>query len=369
MNSREKIIAIAIGAFVAAVILYGLFQKFLRAPARKLQATIELQHTENNKLRASNAALKRSFGKWVSLRNRTYHDDPSRVPVLLTARVNQLARRAGLGQLPVRTFTGRMVPKSYREIGCMVKGQASLERLTNFLYLLARDRHLHRITNLSITPPQRNEPEVGFSLRYSTLVLSSKLPISDPIPARPAPASQPVEVVLNSPDRSQYDVIARRHLFLPYIPRVAVRQPPQPQPRPQPQPQTPPRPVNQYDRLRVVGLPAFGTIREVHLARDGRDIDEPLLVGAKLPIGEIAMIDYRVMPMPDDPKDISTGRVILKLGLEYWAVELGQTLSQRRILRADELPDQLKANTEDKPTPPATMPAAAKADDTASATE
>jgi len=53
---------------------------------------------------------------------------------------------------------------------------------------------------------------------------------------------------------------------------------------------------------------------------------------------------------------MSTGRVILKIGRGYWAVELGQTLGERRILKAKDLPDQLKPKPESKT--PTTRPAA-----------
>ena len=40
----------------------------------------------------------------------------------------------------------------FREAGCSVSGQTTLERLTNLLFLLRQDAYLHRVTNLEITP-------------------------------------------------------------------------------------------------------------------------------------------------------------------------------------------------------------------------
>ena len=362
MNRREKILAIAVASVIGLFVLIGGYRKLFSGPGRDLDNQIATLAEKNGKLQRENTVYKRSFDKWVSFRKRTYTDDVSRAPVLLTARINELVRRAGLGSLPVTTARPKAVTKSRydSEISCTVQGQASLERLTNLLYLLSREPQLHRITNLTINPPAKGEREVRFSLRYATLVLklNSKLPVGYRIPAWAQ--TQPTDVVLNDVDRARYDVIDKRHLFLPYVPRVA-RVTPQPEDPPRGDPPRvnpkPPKTANQYDRLQVVGLPSRGGEAEVHLAKDGRDIDEPLKVGDELPIGQIAMVDYRVMPMPDDPDVLSTGRVILKTGAEYWAVELGQTLGQRRILRASELPEELKPKKEPPPAAPPETPA------------
>ncbi|GAH65628.1 unnamed protein product, partial [marine sediment metagenome] len=181
---------------------------------------------------------------------------------------------------------------------------------------------------------------VRFSLRYSTPVLAE--PEVAGMTTR-QPTTQPVELVsLNDPERAAYGVIERRHVFLPYVPRAPQVQPRVEAPKPSP-PAKPPEPQQQlYDQLVVVGLPAIGEKAEVHVAMPGGDIKSPLEVGDKLATGLIAMVDYRILPMPGNPKELSQSRVILKIGRDYWSVELGQRLGQRRILRAHELPGKLK---------------------------
>jgi len=72
--------------------------------------------------------------------------------------------------------------------------------------------------------------------------------------------------------------------------------------------------------------------------------------GDELAGGEIIMVDVRAMPMPGKPKIDSPSRVIIKTGKEYWAVELGQQLSQKRRLSGDELPPSLRKETTTQPT-------------------
>ena len=357
MNGREKYVALILGGVVILAVLYGGYTKLLRNPARKLESKRASLLTEQADLEQKNVRLRRIRQEWIRLRNRTYHDTLSRVPNLLNERVNELARQAGLGQVPVRSSVGRS-NRYFKEITCSTDGRTSLERLTNFLYLLTHDKYLHRITSLTISPPRRGEKEVGFSLQYATLWLDPNLKTKDR-PARQADASLGQSIALNSPERSLYDVIARRHLFLPYVPRVErprIVEPPRVNPPVTP-PVVRPPPTNSYDRLVVVGLPGIGETAEVHVAQPGGNIVEPLKVGDKLPIGQIVMVDYRVMPMPGDPDDLSTGRVILKVDVDYWAVELGHSLGQRRILRWEDLPDQLKAKTTTENNAPTTQPA------------
>lgn len=358
MNRREKILAICIGSVLGLIILYGLAYKLFIGPARDLDNQATELRKKNDSLASENKRYGQYVRQWHDIRDRTYHDNLLRATVLLKARVDQLVRDAGLGQIPVRPITGRAVKNSYEEIGCTIGGRASLERLTHLLFLLTRDGHLHRLSNLTISQPQRGQKEVPFALRYSTLVLHQKLPKTVTVAPRPAgPTTKPAKPDLNSPERAKYNVIARRHIFLPYVQLVRGPDPPPRPPEPTPTEPVPPQPVRpSHDQLVVTGLPAFGMKREVHVAMPGRDIEKPLKVGDRLPVGQIAMVDYRLLPMPGRPKIMSTGRVILKIGRNYWAVELGQTLGERRILRAKDLPDQLKPKPESKM--PTTRPAA-----------
>jgi hypothetical protein len=59
-------------------------------------------------------------------------------------------------------------------------------------------------------------------------------------------------------------------------------------------------------------------------------------------MGEIAMVDFRPMPRPGKPEEVSDSRMIVRIGKDYWAVELGQRLNERRVLRPAELPEELK---------------------------
>ncbi len=353
MNRREKILAGAVASIAGAALLYGLITRVVLAGGRELNERADSLKNSNAKLLSENNRMGQYKGRFVRLRSRTYDDNPRRASVLADAGIKQLARQAGLGQsdYTISSFSERREGNAYRLLLCTIRSSrpAPLERVTNFLYLLNRDRRLHRVTHLSILrqsgrPGRDRQGKVTFSLRYSTLVPDGNVPVQ--IAAR-TPATAPVELVsLNTPQRAAYDVIARRNIFKPY-----VRPPRQVRPRTWPprRPDTQPAPESPaHERLVVTGLPADKGIAEVHIATPGRDIKKVLKVGDRLPIGEIVMVDYRVLTMPGDPPTESQSRVILKIGQDYWAVERGWPLGRRRLLRPEELPDELKPKPAEK---------------------
>jgi len=65
-------------------------------------------------------------------------------------------------------------------------------------------------------------------------------------------------------------------------------------------------------------------------------------VGDSLVGGRIVMIDYRLMPYPDDKNMFSQSRLVLRIGNDYWAVERGWELSQRYKLSGERVPPAIR---------------------------
>jgi hypothetical protein len=59
--------------------------------------------------------------------------------------------------------------------------------------------------------------------------------------------------------------------------------------------------------------------------------------GDELAGGKIVSVDYREMPMPDSFA-LSESRVIVQIGSEFFAIERGRTLADKRKLELDQLP-------------------------------
>ncbi len=64
--------------------------------------------------------------------------------------------------------------------------------------------------------------------------------------------------------------------------------------------------------------------------------------------GKVVMVDYRPLPMPGREIIQSESRVILRFGEEYWAIERGRTLADKRKLTPADLPRELMARNTGK---------------------
>ncbi len=366
MKRREKILVACAAALVGAALTYALVNLIVLRPLRRLDRQAQNLRSSNQELQQENNSLAAYRQRYAELRDGTFADTPLRASVLVSQRIHELARRAGAapGQLTVQSFSRGSSAGSFREIGCSVQGRCSLSWLTNFLFLLKHDPYRHRVTNLDITPDGKGHDSFQVSLRYVTPVLDAP-PAVGAIPPRKTSTTAPAEIAALTdprlvPARATYDVIDQRNLFRPYLPPPPpapprprdYRRPPPREPRPPAPPPTP-----SYEELTVTGLPAFGERREVHLTSPGGYLAKVHKVGDRLPVGRIALVDYRKLPLPGKPGRFSSGRVVLEIGRDYWAVELGQRLGQRRLLRPGELPRSLRPPGPDTRPAPASAPA------------
>ncbi len=160
---------------------------------------------------------------------------------------------------------------------------------------------------------------------------------------------------LAGPDRQLYAAITSRDLFRPYVKRPP--EPPPPAPAAEKPPENPPPQEKHEDRgppeqrFRVVGLPSWHGKQDVAVLDTENHQTATYKPGDALAGGTIVGVDYRPLPLPDKPDKVSSSRVIIKLGPEYWAVELGRTLAEKYRIAPDRLPAELKGE------PAATAPA------------
>jgi len=151
-------------------------------------------------------------------------------------------------------------------------------------------------------------------------------------------------VKLDTEARKLYEPIAVRDLMRPYIRRPAAP-PPSPvasAPRQSPGPPTPAPSPSSPSSFRVVGLPDWTDDQEVLVTDSVSRQIRSYKAGDTLGGGVIAGIDYRPMPSKANPKLLSPSRVILKVGPDYFAVELGENLADKRRLPEGMLPEHIQ---------------------------
>jgi hypothetical protein len=216
------------------------------------------------------------------------------------------------------------------ETGWQVQGDGPLMSVINLLFLLQQSPYLHRLENLVISPGDApGRVKVGF--RFLTLVI------------KPAPAVEPIDlaqVTLDSPARRVFDTIVQRDILRPYI------KAPPPPPAPRSAPAARHAPVASGvapgpESLKVVSLSQWQGQAEVHV----RDLVNERTIrykpGDVMAGGTIVLVDERPLPSQSRPGFRSDSRVILQVGAEYWAIELGRTLAEKFKLPPEQVPESL----------------------------
>ena len=325
MKKREKILAGIIlgmlGVFVLGFTLKSMFVKPLKEIDKQTAVIRE-------KLAAINKERRDYFDAEDALKRvaqRAFAPEVNQASARSGEMITHLIARAGLNEadftrLPVgpRRFKGAF------EIGWSVQGKGTFDQVINLLFLLQNSPQVHRIENVTLSSFDK-PGEVKMRLTYHTIVLEPT-PEFDPIELKP-------KFTLESPERLAYNAILERDILRPYI-KAKPRPPSKDDSAPSKAPAGP-------EALKVVSLSEWEGQPEVHIRDTVRDVTLSFRPGDKLKDeSEVVAVDYRAMPFPDNPLLLSHSRVILKKDDQFWAVERGQTLAEKRKLAPGQWPPQ-----------------------------
>lgn len=352
MKGTEKILMIVVGSLVGLGLIYLLVNGLILAPLNDVQHQITDVGSNNAKLRTDNNAMMANISEFNRLRQSTIDS----VATSATARLKDyIDRAAASAKLNLKQYTCQAVDGGakagvYKEVGWVISVTAPLENVVNFMYLLDQEKHLRKLSNLTLTAGQQGS--IRLTGTFTTLVLDNPPQVAIDgkrvnFASQPAAPAMLELASLSEPKRAEYEVIVKRDLFRPYVPTPgSPPQPPQPPNNNNP-PQPPQPPRTPYDQMIVTSLSAVGDQPEVLISMPGRPLAEIHKIGDKLPVGQIVMVDIRDLPLKEDPKRISTSRVILKKDKEYLAVEIGRPLSQTWVMRTGDLPEELRRTLAD----------------------
>lgn len=345
-TSRERVLALTAGGVLGLTLLYAVVNGLFIAPARALDEEIRSARNEKTMLERENSkgpVYERHLRQLAAL---TCGIDDGQVKELVFDRLMRLLDRSGLGSEGKVVKAPRVVPRSYyKEISWSVDKIGQMRHVLNLLYLLDADPTLHRLEGLTITPRHR-DGLVSVHFRYVALSLATKKGKQFP---RTQPSGTELAGDLNSEQRRLYDSIEQRDIFRPYIKRVEQPRPPPVARTTKPTPRPAPRPTRRT-KYQVVSLSQWDGKREV-LVQSSSGTRKRYKIGDELAGGMIVMVDYRWLPHPEKPKLLSYSRVIVKIDRDYWAVELGQYLADKRRLAGDQLPATLASRVSLTPSP------------------
>jgi len=342
MSRREKTLLMLAGGVAFALSFHAMLNRFLLAPSRACDRQIGALQREVHRLRVRNRRQRDLRKRLQELAGRTFGTDELAVSEKVRTTLVNLVRHSGMSTEDLSVRSAAISTRSDvggKEISRGVRARGRLQRVIDFLYLLRGDNHLHRLEDLTLTP-HLADGEVELHLRYGTLVLP------DVTPDRTRDDAENVPPDMDSREHAQYALAARRDLFRPYVKKVVKPPPQKPKPKPKPKAKKEPKPQKPktppLSQFKIIGLPSWGEVQDICVLDIKTDTCKTYAVGDSLAGGTIVMVDYRVLPMFDDPDIPSTSRAILRIEADYWAVELGRTLSEKRKLGPDDLPPSLR---------------------------
>ncbi len=343
MNSREKILALF--AFSATGILLVAFiaMRMFITPTTEYREQAKQAALNIDKLENRNSMQARYASALTKAAKTSYGADASTASEMSRAHIVRLVAKAGLApdELSLTPVTGKMI-RGGREVGWIIRIKGSLERLTNLLFVFDNDPHLHKLDNINWSPIAAST-DLTLQARFTTLVLE---PVEGVTPEEIKPESLMNEVKLTSTQRKSYALISDRDIFRPYIKKPP---PPYVPPKPativkKPDDNTPaPPPTTPSTTYQLVGLPTWNNVAEV-VVRDSRSGKSTTYkLGENWLGGELVMVDYRSLPLPKNPLVMSNSRAIVRVGRDsFWAVELGQLVTDKYLLTGDRLPAALR---------------------------
>ncbi|NLW87881.1 MAG: hypothetical protein GXY38_13520 [Planctomycetes bacterium] len=336
MNRREKMLAVSLGLLAAGFAAYGAANKLVIKPLMDLNQDARNMTSQIDALSIyalQEPVLQQRLEQAIA---RTLGQDILTIDGAMRERIVGLLEPSGLlGSHRDEIFNspppsqGRKINKQGDiEISRVINVRnAALANIVNFMHLLSSDRRIHRIEGLSLSP--QGPGKMNLSLKYTTLAI--KLAGRQRATSRPAQAANYGDLLASS-DRNAYEPIVARDIFRRYVPSPtppAIRH------------SSPiPSAAVQPPRLRLAGLPTLAGKQIVQVFNAANNQVQNYEIGQDLAGATIVAIDCRPMlrPKSGDPRYRSASRVILKIGSEFWAVELGDSIDSKHRMDEGDLP-------------------------------
>ena len=348
MTIDKKKLVVPSVVLASLVVAYFIADFTVLSKAQQLKGNILRVQGDVNGLKRFNLQSKGYEDRLKQYAQETFGLEEMEVSEQIRDRIDKMisTSRMRRGKEISSSISGKTKPNMYREIGWRYKLIGSLRQAVNMMYLLRNDPYLHRIEGLNVEPT-KDRKEVKLSFQYIALVLipkkNEKLPTSDSADPKAIPK------LADSKQLPLYYGIAGRNLFRPYLPKSA------PPPRVAKRTKSPspaPAPSTDWGKYKVVDLSQWGPEKDIRIENTQKRAQQRFRlynVGDSLAGGTIVMVDYRTMPKPSQPELLSYSRLILKIGGDYYAVELGRSLAEKHRLKGKDIPPSLRKSPTSAP--------------------
>lgn len=326
MKKREKILAGVVLGFVALFVIGFGVKGFFVKPLKDIDKQVMLLRERIGKINQERREYFTAEDTLKKVTQRTFGTELNQASARSGEMITKQIAAAGLNEADfTRLPVGPRRFKGGSEIGWSIQGKGTLDKIVNLIFVLQNSPQVHRIETVTLSAYDK-PGEIKVRFLYLTLVID------------PAPDVEPIELkprfTLESPERFAYNTILERDILRPYIKAT-------PPPVKSGQPSAPSTAPAGPEALKVVSLSEWEGQPEVHILDAAQNKTQRYRPGDKLKDNsEVVAVDYRALPSPRNPLLLSHSRVILKIGEEFWAVERGQSLAEKRKLGPQEWPAQ-----------------------------
>jgi hypothetical protein len=206
MNSKERLLAIGVGAIFGALVLWYVTSSVLAsydAKGQRLAAAQKDLQKKQGELRETQQAATRL----AQYETRSLPADPDLAKSLYTAWLNEVIDETGLSDVNLTASRATTMKNTYHKLEFIVKSKADLAQVTEFLYRFQERDWLHRLDKVTIKPI-RDSKKLQFDFTINALSVNSAS--KDPqLPDRKLAALESIEL-------AEYrDPILNRNFFGP----------------------------------------------------------------------------------------------------------------------------------------------------------
>lgn len=261
MRQREKILVFVAVGIIGALILFKLYDSVWYGPIRDIDRDIAKFRTSIEKKESKLAKKQELLYDWQSVWEQTVADDTKEAQSVLSKRIKELIKAAGLEEKAALTPGKKKSKKSaaFEQATFTLKAEGELSQIVKFFDLLYQEPYLFKVTSFTLDPP--NKPGGLFSLKgchISALIIKRDLAIRTPevdrLPFR--------EVALAGSGR--YARIAEKNIFSPPI---KIETPPGPIKTKEPPDDGPEPPPTGGELVATIMV---GQVHEVYVRNSGR---------------------------------------------------------------------------------------------------
>ncbi len=327
LNKREKILAGVVGGLAALFVLYFMLQPIF-GMFLELQRSIDAKFEDVDKLKDQAAVAEKAGEKLGAFRRRSLPADPqvgrSLYQTWLLELVRDRVKLRGAKVEPTdmhehhwntaaktRPGGGRPAAKDssndlYYVVPFVIRGQGTLDELTQFLFEFYNAGYLHQIRHIGIKPVG-NSKDLDLTITVEAVSLPDAV-LKDKL--RP-PKGDLLAAAL--PDYRK--AIVDRNIFAPYAPSVAVIE--------RPHHETP-QPVNRFDQSKYTYLTAIVAVDDILGAWFFvRPTGKTLILheGDPIEVGTVKGTVARIDPSEVEVQDAGGNRRLLHIGVPLSALE------------------------------------------------